>query len=371
MCCHRSRPAIALWAKSLSFQARRHRLPPVERQVVPIVFAAVLVELMHEEGCDPEKVLRGTRLSRASLSDRDAFISVEQQLRVYENALSLSPRPGLGLRLGSRLRIGDFGVLGHALLCSESVHEALNMLVRYTPVSGSFLGFRFRVEGRVAILSAFDTMPLGRVHEMAVEEMLGLTTWTGRGPGSAGPLPKPIEIRLDYPAPAHRAMYESLFECPVRFGADAVEWHYPEKVLDAPLELSNAEMARICEQRCEVILTRLGVAGGFVDRVRSELLAEPRQFPDLEAVARAIHVSPRTLRRNLRQEGSSFREILSEVRKNLALDYLERSNLALDEIATLLGYGDAANFNRAFGKWTGDTPGSYRMRQVSRTGRTG
>ena len=56
----------------------------------------------------------------------------------------------------------------------------------------------------------------------------------------------------------------------------------------------------------------------------------------------------------------------AQVRQNLALDYLERSNLALEEIASLLGYGDAASFNRAFGRWMGDTPGRYRMRRASR-----
>jgi AraC-like DNA-binding protein len=260
--------------------------------------------------------------------------------------------------------VGHHGVLGHALLCSENVRQALKLLVRYTAIRGSFLGFRLRSQGRIAILSAFETMPLGRVHETAVEEMLALLAQ--RGPWIAGPLVRPTEIRVDYPAPAHRAMYEGLYECPIDFGADAVEWRFPKKHLDAPLELSNAEMARICEQRCEMILTRLGVAGGFVDRVRTELLAEPDRFPDLEAVARALHVSPRTLRRKLKEDGSSFREVLSQVRKNLALDYLERSNLSLEEIATLLSYQDAANFSRAFGRWMGDTPGRYRTRQASR-----
>jgi AraC-like DNA-binding protein len=336
----------------------------VNRQIVPVIYVAELVALMGEEGFGPGEVLRGTGLSHASLRDQDGLITAEQQLRVYENAQALSRKPGLGLRLGGRLSLGHHGVLGHALLCSKNVRQALKILVRYTAIRGSFLGFRLRIQERVAILSAFDAMPLGPVHEMAVEEMLGL--WAQEGPWTAGPLLSPIEIRIDYPAPAHRAMYERLFKCPLRFGADAVEWRFSEKLLDAPLELSNAEMARICEERCETILTRLGAAGGFVDRVRTELLTEPRRFADLEAVARAVHVSPRTLRRKLKEEGSSFREVLEQVRKNLALDYLERSNLSLEEIATLLSYQDAANFSRAFGRWTGDTPGRYRTRRASR-----
>jgi AraC-like DNA-binding protein len=181
-------------------------------------------------------------------------------------------------------------------------------------------------------------------------------------PGQDKSVDEPLEVLLDYPAPAHRSMYERLYDCPIRFEAESIEIHIPSESLDVPLEMSDAEMARICEERCEMILARLGAAGGFVDRVRAELLAGSHRFPDLETVARAMAVSPRTLCRRLNEEGSSFRLVLSGVRKGLALDYLESSDLPLEEIAALLGYEDAANFNRAFRKWVGQAPGSYRRR---------
>jgi AraC-like DNA-binding protein len=128
-------------------------------------------------------------------------------------------------------------------------------------------------------------------------------------------------------------------------------------------------MRRVCEERCELILARLGLAGGVVDRVRNELLAQPSRFPDLETVARALRVSARTLRRRLREEGASFRDVLADVRKSLALDYLERSTLSVAEIANLLGYEEPANFNRAFRQWTSEGPGQYRLRLASRARR--
>jgi AraC-like DNA-binding protein len=157
-------------------------------------------------------------------------------------------------------------------------------------------------------------------------------------------------------------MYERLFDCPILFDAEAIEIHLSSESLDVPLEMSDAEMARICEERCEMILARLGVAGGFVDRVRAELLSGPRRFPDLDTVARAMAVSPRTLCRRLNEEGASFRQVLDDVRKSLALDYVESSDLPLQQIAALLGYEEPANFHRAFRKWVGVTPGRYRRR---------
>ena len=286
-----------------------------------IRYIATLVELLREEGVDPRDVLRGTGIRTAALEDPDALLTNPQQLRVYRNALALSREPGLGLRLGARVRLGHHGVLGHAILCAQNSRDALRLAVRYGSIRGSLMDFRLREEAGVVILGAVDAVPLGELHQMMAEEFLAM--FAQPLPGRDEFLDRPLAVLLDYPAPAHRSMYERLYDCPIRFEAHAIEIHIPSKSLDVPLEMSDAEMARVCEERCEMILARLGAAGGFVDRVRVELLAGPRRFPDLDTVARALAVSPRTLCRRLNEEGSSFRLVLSEVRKSLALDYLE------------------------------------------------
>lgn len=331
--------------------------------LVPAAYVAELVTLLGEEGIDAKDVLRGTRLTAQALVGRDAVITNADQLRVYANALALTREPGLGLRLGARLRLEHHGVVGHAMLCSDNLRQAMNVLVRYTVLRGFPLSLHLREEGRVAILTAEATIPLGRVYELVMEEALAILA---RGlPPAPGPVMAPLEIRVDYPPPRHREMYERFFACPVRFNADAVEYRFSADTLDDPLELSNAEMRRVCEERCELILARLGLAGGVVDRVRNELLAEPSRFRDLDTVARALRMSTRTLRRRLREEGASFRDVLADVRKSLALDYLERSSLSVAEIASLLGYEEPASFHRAFRKWTSEGPGGYRARQAA------
>jgi AraC-like DNA-binding protein len=332
----------------------------VDRPFVSIRYIATLVELLREEGVAPRDVLRGTGLRTAALEDPDALLTNPQQLRVYKNALALSRKPGLGLRLGARLGLGHHGVLGHAILCAQSAREALRLAARYGAIRGSLMDFRLREEDGVVIVGAVDAFPLGPLHQMMAEEFLAM--FAQPLPGRDKSIDRPLAVFLDYAAPAHRPMYERLYDCPIRFDAEAVEIHLPSESLDVPLEMSDAEMARICEERCEMILARLGAAGGFVDRVRAELLTGPRRFPDLDTVAEAMAMSPRTLCRRLNEEGSSFRRVLHDVRKSLALDYLESSDLPLKQIAALLGYEEPANFNRAFWKWIGDAPGRYRRR---------
>jgi AraC-like DNA-binding protein len=323
--------------------------------IVPIVYTAELVDLLGEEGISSVDVLRSTGISPRQLRNPDELITHLQQLRVYENSLALARAPGLGFRLGARFRPGHHGVLGHAMLCAESGRDELRITYHYARIRGFLLDFQLREETEVTVLSAHEIMPLGSAHAMAVEELLAMfaAPWSGRG-AVAGP----SEIYIDYPAPAHRAQYEALFDCPVRFGADMVELRIPNATLDVPSEMSNTQMLRICEERCQSILERLGSGGQMVDRVRSQLLAS-RGF-QLDVVATRMAMSPRTLRRRLRDEGTSFRDVVGDVRKGLALDYLETSDLPLEEIASLLGYEDAANFNRAFRRWVGIAPARHR-----------
>lgn len=330
----------------------------MDRAIVPTVYAVELVALVKAQGVSPADVLRRTGISQRELRDPDGFITHRQQLRLYENALALSSEPGLGLRLGARFKQGHHGVLGHALMCAESGRDELRILLHYGRIRGSMLDFQFREQEGIAVLSAHDLMPLGAVHEVVVEELLAMFATRM---SDLGPVFHPIEIHVDYPAPAHRAQYEALYDCPIRFAADSVEFRISSDDLDVRSEISNVEMARICEERCRAILERLGSGGRTVDRVRSHIIAARRGFR-LDVVARQMAMAPRTLRRRLREEGTSFRQVVGDVRRGLALDYLESSDLPLEEIASLLGYEDAANFNRAFRMWLGESPGRHRRR---------
>ncbi len=126
------------------------------------------------------------------------------------------------------------------------------------------------------------------------------------------------------------------------------------------MALANPATVQMCEQQCEALLATLDVQEGLLPRLRRLLLARPGEFPDLDSVARALHTSGRSLRRHLASQGTSYQQVLDEVRKRLALQYLSTTHLPLQEIAYLLGFNDASNFRRAFRKWTGRMPSDYR-----------
>ena len=94
--------------------------------------------------------------------------------------------------------------------------------------------------------------------------------------------------------------------------------------------------------------------------IRRFLIERPGRYPSIETIAEKLQTYPRALRRKLESEGTSYRDLLAEVRMRLAIEYLRRTEMTNEEIASRLGYSDAANFRHAFTRWTGKSPSNFR-----------
>ena len=126
----------------------------------------------------------------------------------------------------------------------------------------------------------------------------------------------------------------------------------------------DRETSRYFRQQCQVLIGKLKGQSHFADDVRMILLARPGEFPTIEQAAEQLNLSTRTLRRRLKEEGCSFRELLNEVRFQMARDYLTETRLPLSEISWLLGYTEPGNFSHAFNRWCGLTPRAYRNQRA-------
>lgn len=327
------------------------------RPVVRARYSQHLVDLLVEEGVAAEAVLAKTRLSPADLARRDLRISYAQQLRIYENALALSQEPGLGFRLGRRERISDHGVFGYAIQSSADLAQAIRVTARYVATTGPLLDLAFEVDGDLAVVALGEVVPLGPIARLAREEMLLVLS---RGLlGLTDPATRPLEVRVDLPE-RDAGMWEHELGCRVRFDAARTEIRLRGADLARPLAFSDEETAAVCERRCAELLARLGAGSDVVESLRRVLVGDPGRVPTLEEAARRLAMSGRTLRRRLQEASTSFQAVVEDVRKGLALDYLQQSNLSIDEIASLLGYGETPNFYRAFKRWTGKAPGAFR-----------
>ncbi|TDU76690.1 MULTISPECIES: AraC family transcriptional regulator [unclassified Streptomyces] len=167
-----------------------------------------------------------------------------------------------------------------------------------------------------------------------------------------------------YPAPPHEAEYEILFGCPVRFGAVRTGAAFDAHWLAAPLVRDEAALDAMLRRAPFDLLSRPEYGTTVAEQVRRALARQLRSSPRLPAlgeVAARLAVSPATLRRRLRQEGTSFQQLKDHVRRDAAIAGLAESGEPIAELAARLGFSEDTAFHRAFRRWTGTTPGAYRI----------
>ncbi|MFZ3193882.1 MAG: helix-turn-helix transcriptional regulator, partial [Moraxellaceae bacterium] len=132
---------------------------------------------------------------------------------------------------------------------------------------------------------------------------------------------------------------------------------------DRPLAMYDARLTRMLEDQCKIQLDRRQIVG-LTGKVREQLLGKMGLVASLEDVAEHLAISPRSLRRKLEDEGTTFRGLVDHERKLLAAQLLETTQMKLDELGLHLGYADTASFTRAFRRWYGTSPGDFRSRRA-------
>jgi len=176
-----------------------------------------------------------------------------------------------------------------------------------------------------------------------------------------------LECWLMHAAPDDPGEYARTFApARVRFGARCSGFVFDRVHLEQPLSSSDPKLQEVVRQLAERMLAELPATDTVTDRLRRMLARElPQGDPSAARVASALRMSQRTLCRRLEEEGTTYRELLDDLRRQLAMQYLARRDLSVSEVAFLLGFSQAAAFHRAFKRWTGRTPLEHR-RQAER-----
>lgn len=329
------------------------------RATVRAVYAEHLVALLEEAGIPRSRILSGTGLGPGPIEGGSPHITFAQQLRVYTNAATRYPGNDLGIRLGQRIRLSDHGVLGFAVQSSRDLAQAFRICMRFMAVAGPLLDFELKPAGATAVVVMHELAPLGDALPLAVDE--ALTVLATQLLAQTEPATRAVAVTVPY-TPGDPDMLESLLGCRPEHRAGPPTLTLRARDLVRPFRLSDEETAALCEARLAELVERLGNDGDLVATVRRLLVEDPRRYRSLDAAAAALHVSGRTLRRRLADEGTAFRALRDEVLRALAIDYLEHTDLGIDDVADLLGYADVPNFYRAFRRWTGHPPGRLRDR---------
>lgn len=320
---------------------------------------AVLVRVAADRGVEVARVLTGSGLDQGDLADPDREVTAEQELRVVRNLLAATgDPPGGGLDAGRRYHLSTFGILGYALLSSPTVLAAMDVALRYIDLSHTFTIPRPVPAGRLLRAELDDTGLPADVRRFLVERDLAAML-TVLGELAPGGVPV-VEVELAFPPPPDPSPWASAFGVAPRFGAARHGFAVDATHLDRPLPQANPATAALCEALCADMARRRRDRADVAGRVRVLLTQRLAFGGGMEEVAAGLGMSVRTLRRRLADEGTGFRELLDEVRRELAVRLLATGVLGVEDVALRLGYAEATSFIHAFRRWTGRTPARWR-----------
>jgi AraC-like DNA-binding protein len=330
--------------------------PPVAS--VPSSWIRHLAELLDDKGFPSEPILRRCAIEPDLLTRSEGRIGLVQFASLVTEALYVTGDRDLGLDYGLRGRISDFGILGYALLSARDLRQAIEFVSLYYQLFDPVIAFEFESVPPHVHARAIESAELGHFEIFAHEATLACAAAIARMLLDEPVIP--TRLTLSYPEPPHSRRYPAVFGCRAEFDAPHTSIQFEERHLNAPLKFSNQEMAEICRQQCERWLHAAKDQGSLILKIKKELLDTPGQFPKMDDIAAALGTSVRSLRRHLSADGVTYQELLDQVRRDLAVDYLRNSLLTVEHIAQLVGYGEAASFRKAFRRWTGKAPGEYR-----------
>ncbi|GAB3089674.1 AraC family transcriptional regulator [Nocardioides zeae] len=301
----------------------------------------VLLAWARANGIDPAPLLVGTGLSPDDLEGAEGEVTADQELTVVRALLRRrpdEPPARLGAAIGASYHLGSFGVFGFAMLASPTLLHAVDLATRYIDLSFTFAMPRAELEGD-AETGTVQVHVDGATLPPDVRPLLVARDARAIGTALRELLPGlPLELRLE-PVEAPRRAVVS----------------FPASNLARPLPQGNPQTAAACEQLCAELVERRRSRRGLAQQVRVLAAQEVTGGAPAGVVARRLGLSERTLRRRLAAEGTSYSELLDEVRSGLAVGLLA-TDLSLDEVALRLGYAEASSFIHAHRRWTGRTP---------------
>lgn len=323
-----------------------------------------MAESLLARGIPLEACLAGSGVTEQDLHDENAEIWSHQEFTVIRNIVGiLGDRPGIGVEAGMFSTLGRTGVLGFMFLASRTVGEGLRRIIPYLALSPSHVRLAVHEVGEDGCIVADSTEIPFDIRAFIVERDLAGLAAVLSGAGIDLPLHR-LDSTLDEQRTSRLAAAWNLDPADARPDQPQNRLVGPRSMLELPLAQADPNTARVFERQCHELLQRRLARVGVTGQVRSRLLHTQGELPTMQTIAGELHIDPRTLRRHLANEGTSFRALRENVRQSLAVKHLAEG-LSIEAIAQRLGYAETASFTHAFTRWEGVAPTHFRQRSGS------
>jgi AraC-like DNA-binding protein len=319
--------------------------------------ALAIPAVLRSLGADPAKVLTDAGVDPKLFEDPNNVISFAARTRLLAVGAARTGCPHFGLLVGQQHGLHTLGLTGLLVKYSPDVGTALRNLVRHTHLHVTGAAFGLAVDGNVASFTYDIYEPHAEGHDQTGDG--AMAAYYNALRELCGPDWKPVEVRFAHRSPADVRPFRRFFRVPLRFDAEQYAVRFPAYWLNRPLPDTDPELRRLLRSQIDMLEARFG--DDFPNQVRRVLRsALVARHAKADQVAALFSMHSRSLNRHLHAFGTSFQQLLDEIRYEFARQMLEDSTMELGEIAAALDYAAPGIFTRAFRRWSGATPADWR-----------
>jgi AraC-like DNA-binding protein len=325
--------------------------------------AVALIEAVRSLGLPVGALFQRIGIDPAAPLDAEQHVGAQSYLALWELVMQLVQDPAFPVRVGSRFEIEVLEAFGFLAMSCKTLREAYERTARFRSLYNTGSRWQLTVTGNQMRMTWHPWELTGRselaqrsVNEYEVAEMLAsIRKLTDKHL-------VPTRIAFQHRAPRDTSVHRELLGRAPDFDADFDGFEAEATWLDEPIRSHNARLREYFDKQCTQAQQAFANDPPFASQVRQRLVATmDGRRPDMQAIARTLGTSPRSLHRRLADEGTGFNDLLDEVRKDFAKRYLARPRLSIGEVGFLIGFTDSSAFFKAFRRWTGITPSEYRL----------
>ena len=308
-------------------------------------------------GVDPSGALEQAQITPAQLKKPGASITATQMEVISGAAMRELDDEGLGC-FARPLPWGSYGLLARASLSSPTLGVALKRWCRHHGLLAPDATLTLEVVGDVASIALRLHRDPGPMAELCAVSLLrnihGLASWYVDSRVAL------LGAQFPYAAPRHADAYGVLFDGPTRFDAEHAAIHFDARYLSLPVRRDETAMNQLLQRALPLTVRSFRRDRLLVQRVRQVLASRPQDAHNASDLAAVLNTSPRTLHRQLKDEGASLQSLKDEVRRQRATELLLRTKRPIKQVAEAAGFQNEKSFIRAFKGWTGKSPGDWR-----------
>lgn len=315
--------------------------------------------LLHHCGSQVQPLLAEAGIDAAVLSDPECEAPVSNFIALCE-LIGQRIDPNFGLKAGEAIDGTMLGAFGHAIRSAASVGQALRCLSRFMVVHMQSTRIDVEIGEKSVVIEYQVTDPTIVQRRQDAELTLSLLH-TDLVDITGTPL-QPLRVDFEHSAPPDVSLHKRIFACPLYFGQSINRIHYSRSILDLPLRTADPRLYRVLESVLEEQRKNRSLNLDFLGWLSHSIASSLASGEiSLEQIAGDRGMSGRTLQRRLRDLDLEFSDLVENVRRATALEYIANSDYSLTEVALLVGYSEASSFSRAFRRWTNLTPRQYRQ----------